>query len=123
MDLRILGVASGIPISSIAGLGPVMRFGFWLNAISGLALLIASPTKHLTNPVFHLKLILIAIALGISRLIMKHIVRKPFAAGFAVPAKGKLLAGASMVVWAGAVVAGRLLYYTFTHRDSFGNPF
>ncbi|PYU98243.1 MAG: hypothetical protein DMG10_28830, partial [Acidobacteria bacterium] len=51
MDLRILGFAQGIPISSLERFVPVIRFGFWLNAISGLLLLLAYPTKALTNPV------------------------------------------------------------------------
>ena len=41
---------------------PVMWFGFWLNAISGVLLLIGYPTKALTNPVFYLKLLFIALA-------------------------------------------------------------
>ena len=47
---------------------PVMWFGFWLNAISGVALLIAYPTKALTNPVFYLKLVLIALAMVLQRI-------------------------------------------------------
>ena len=123
MDLRILGFASAVPISSMVTLTPVMKFGFWLNAISGLALVIASPTKHLTNPVFHVKLILIALALVIFWFIRKTVIRVSSTAGFIVPGKGKFLAGTSMLVWAGAIVAGRLLYYTFTRVDFQGIPY
>ena len=122
MDLRMLGFASGIPIASIESLTPVMRFGFWMNAISGMALLVASPNKHLTNPVFHVKLILIAIGLVLSWMIRKKFIRVPSTPA-GIPAKGRVMAGASLLVWAGAIVAGRLLYYTFTRVDSFGNPF
>src|SRR4029450_1711509 len=48
---------------------PVMWFGFWLNAVSGVALLVAYPTKALTNPVFYLKLALIALAVWLASLI------------------------------------------------------
>ena len=37
--------------------------GFWLNAVSGVLLLVGYPTKALTNPVFYLKLLLIAVAM------------------------------------------------------------
>src|SRR5687768_1210451 len=52
MDLRILGFARGVPVSTLERLVPTMRFGFWLNAVSGVLLLLAYPTKALTNPVF-----------------------------------------------------------------------
>ena len=42
---------------------PILWMAFWLNAISGLLLLIGYPTKALTNPVFYLKLLLIAVGL------------------------------------------------------------
>ena len=37
IDLRILGFAPKIPLSSMEKFFPVMYFGFWINAISGLA--------------------------------------------------------------------------------------
>jgi len=122
MDLRIFGFAPRIPISALEELVPVMRSGFWLNAGSGILLLIASPTRHLTNPVFYVKLSLIAIALMDARLLLKHVVRKP-STGAAIGVRAKILAAASLLFWAGAIVAGKLLYYTFTRRDPFGNPY
>ena len=41
----------------------VMWLGFWLNTASGLLLLIGYPTKALTNPVFYMKLLLIAVGM------------------------------------------------------------
>ena len=114
MDLRILGFAPRIPLSSTDALLPVIRLGFWLNTISGVLLLIGFPTKHLTNPVFFLKLSFIAAALLDTLLILKQVVRKPPREGASVSMRGKLLACGSLVFWAGSVVSGRLLYYTFT---------
>jgi hypothetical protein len=83
---------------------------------SGLALLLAYPTKALTNPVFYLKLALIAVALMILRGILRR-------TAMAVPARGvvQVLAVASLVSWVGAITAGRLLAYTCTRLtlDSF----
>jgi hypothetical protein len=123
MDFRILGLASRIPLGSLNGLVPLMRFGFWLNATSGLLLLLAFPIKNFSNPVFFLKLSLIAIAVGDTSLLLKHIVRKAPVQNPGVSMGGKMLAAASLVVWAGAVVAGRLLVYTYKHLNSSGNPF
>src|SRR6187549_4231094 len=63
LDLRILGVASGVPLVEFRRFHTVLWGGFWLNAVSGVLLLIGYPTKALTNPVFYLKLLLIAVAM------------------------------------------------------------
>lgn len=58
--LRVLGVASTIPLAPLERLFPVMYVGFWVNALSGLALLSANLTGMLANPPFSVKLVLIA---------------------------------------------------------------
>ena len=63
LDLRILGVAPGIQLAQMRRFVPILWAAFWLNAISGLLLLIGYPTKALTNPVFYLKLLLIGVGL------------------------------------------------------------
>ena len=65
LDLRLLGVASDLPLKSFKPFFSVMWLGFGINAISGVFLLIAYPTKAFTNPVFYLKLLLIASAVVI----------------------------------------------------------
>ena len=67
LDLRMLGIAPRIPLSDFRRFWPLMWIGLWLNVISGLALLAAYPTKALTNPLFYIKLGLIAVALVILR--------------------------------------------------------
>ena len=76
MDFRILGFASGVPISSLERLVPVMRFGFWLNATSGLLLLLAYPTKALTNPVFYTKIFLIVCAMVDAFLVRTEVIQE-----------------------------------------------
>jgi hypothetical protein len=138
LALRILGVAPGVPIQEMKRFLPVMWFGFWLNAISGVALLIAYPTKALTNPDFYLKLALIAIAVALVKPISRRVFREPFdssltastssldvtlggpgaahvaTTGAVKTGRVKMLAVASMVCWFGAITAGRLLAYTYT---------
>jgi hypothetical protein len=123
VDLRVLGFARRIPLATTVGLVPVMRFGFWLNATSGLLLLLAYPIKNFSNPVFFLKLSLIAIALIDTWLVLKHVVRRPAEAQDGVSVSGKVLAGVSLILWTSAVVAGRLLFYTYKHVNSSGDPF
>jgi len=116
LDLRILGVARGIPLAEMRRFLPVLWFGFWVNAVSGVLLLVGYPTKALTNPVFYLKLSLIAVAM----VLLVRTSRRLFGPGVEapmdpVPAPSlRRLAIASLVCWAAAITAGRLLAYTYT---------
>lgn len=113
LDLRLLGFAPRVPLIEFTRLWPFLWVGLWMNVLSGLALLAAYPTKALTNPVFYIKLLLIAVALAILRP-----VRRFSLTDGAVPAGPRLasisrLAIASMLCWAGAITAGRFLAYTY----------
>jgi hypothetical protein len=109
LDLRLLGVARRIAPASFTRFLPVMRLGLWVNVVSGIALVLAYPTKALTNPVFYLKLGLIAAALLILRTVLRRV-----RAGQSETRRTKILAAASLAVWAAAITAGRLLAYTCT---------
>jgi hypothetical protein len=113
--LRILGVARGVPLGEMQPFLRVMWAGFWMNAGSGVALLCAYPTKALTNPDFYLKLTLIALALVTVRSITRRVFRAPNALEAAPDGIVRRLAIASLACWTGAIVAGRLLAYTYTH--------
>jgi hypothetical protein len=113
--LRILGVAPAVPVGEMRRFLPVMWFGFWLNAISGVALLIGYPTKALTNPVFYLKLTLIAIAMGFVQSITRRLFRSRLPEEARITGTVKIFAAASLLSWASAITAGRLLAYTYTH--------
>ena len=114
LAIRILGAARGIPIHEMRRFFPVMWFGFWLNAVSGVLLLIAYPTKALTNPLFYFKLTLIALAVWFVELIGRRVFRFPIAPGAPMPGRAKAFAAGSIALWAGAITAGRLLAYTYT---------
>lgn len=111
-DLRVLGAAPRIPVAEFSRFMPFMWFGLWLNVITGIALLIAYPTKALTNPMFYLKLALIAAAL-----LMVKPIRRGVAAHGTAPMRR--LAVASIVCWAAAITAGRLLAYTYSRLTTF----
>jgi len=101
---RILGVAPNVPIVEMRRFLPIMWFGFWLNFVSGIVLLIAYPTKALTNPDFYLKLALIAGGVWLVGVIRDRLESVP-----------KGLAWASLICWVGAITSGRLLAYTYRH--------
>jgi hypothetical protein len=111
IDLRILGFAPGIPIERTAGLLPLLWVAFAVNAITGTILLIAYPTKQLTNPVFYVKVAMIAAAVWLFYRVGRVITHFP-AGQKAATAEARLLAIASITAWVALIVAGRLLQYT-----------
>ena len=114
ISVRILGVAPGVPLGSMERYYRVMWLGFWVNACSGVLLLIAYPTKALTNPLFYVKLLFVAAGLlvaGRLRAYLRELTAtdvRPF------PGSMRLLAIASLVCWVVSITAGRLLAYTDT---------
>jgi len=112
IDLRIIGFAPGIPLKPMGRLVPLLWLAFALNGLTGILLLIAYPTKALTNPLFYVKLSLVAAALGLVYRIATDILPAYDAGEKSVPAKTKALAIASLAVWAVLIAAGRFLAYT-----------
>jgi len=110
--LRILGFAPHIPLRAMARFLPLLWLAFAVNAVSGILLLTAYPTKALTNPVFYLKVCLIAFAVWLVYRIGAAVLRAPDADKRPVTAKDKLLAVASLASWIALITAGRLLAYT-----------
>lgn len=115
VDLRVLGFGPRIPLPVLERFFFVMKFGFVVNALSGVLLLIGYPTKALTNPLFYVKLVLIAVGVIETGWIRSLVLRGPKVMSEPVSAKGKALAGSSLAVWAGAVGAGRFLAYTYNY--------
>jgi hypothetical protein len=114
LDLRILGVAPGVQIVEMRRFVPIVWIAFWLNAISGLLLLIGYPTKALTNPVFYLKLLLIGVGLVLFKRIGRRVFDSSLATVDTAPGALRRLAVVSLVCWVGAITAGRFLAYTYT---------
>lgn len=110
-DLRALGVTIRMPLSEMRRFLPVFWTGFWLNLASGLLLLVAYPTKALTNPVFYLKLALIAVA-------MTLLVKLSRADGLPQTLQRRI-AVLSLLCWTAAIFAGRLLAYTYNRMTVF----
>ena len=112
LALRILGLAKGLPLAALESYFPVVYGGFWVNAGSGALLLVAYPTRAVTNPVFWLKLTGVTLAV----LSLRRVRRLTFGPGSnggvgeASPS-AKLTAMALLFSWWGAIVAGRLLAY------------
>jgi hypothetical protein len=111
IDLRILGVARKLPLAPFERFYQVMWLAFWINTLSGTALLIADATTKLTNRVFYIKMGCIFLAVVSMVLIRRRVFRSPAIDRDALAASARALAVASLVLWAGAITAGRLMAY------------
>ncbi len=108
IDLRILGVAPRLPLAPMRALLPLMWLGFWVNAVSGVALLAADATTKLLNPVFGVKLAFIALGVVNMKMFKGRILDAPIPEA---ASHAQLIALTSLVAWVGATTAGRLMGY------------
>jgi hypothetical protein len=118
--LRLLGVARSIPLASLRKLFPVMYLGFWVNALSGLALLAANATGMLANPLFYVKIAFVLGGLFVMRLLRHTVFTQRLGDGGAVPPSAGKLAYASLACWGVAIIAGRLTAYPYLIEYYFG---
>ena len=103
--LRLIGIAPGIPLAPLKKFVPLIRGAFVVSLISGLLLLLLDLRLFLTMPAFYIKLLAIAAALIILRILQTR--------AFSGPAPGEepVLAIAMLVCWVAAVTAGRVTAY------------
>lgn len=107
--------AAAWPLAPLRGLFPVMWAGLAVNALSGVLLLVAYPAKALTNPVFYVKLVAIAVALALTGSISRRVfVLADADRPFAPDATLRGMAGFTIVLWLVATGTGRFLAYTHT---------
>jgi hypothetical protein len=116
--LRILGVARQVPLRLLELFYPILWVALAANAASGTLLLTGYPYKAFTNPLFYVKLTLIALAIYLVVKIRNDVLRDP--QGGREGADGacwkcaKVLAAFSLASWMSAIAAGRFLAYTYT---------
>ena len=112
IDLRILGFAPGIPVKSMVRFYPLLWLALALNIPTGILLVIGYPTKQLTNPIFYVKLSLLALAIWLLVRIGTDMVRFEETASKSASRHVKRLAAFSIAAWVLLIIAGRLLEYT-----------
>jgi hypothetical protein len=102
VDVRMLGYAPRIALRSLAPLFRLIWLASALSAATGGILFIADATTKSTQPVFYVKLTLIALALWTTVGAKRAVVRDE---------PKRWIALLSLLLWAGAITAGRLMAY------------
>jgi hypothetical protein len=108
IDLRVLGMARGVPLEGMPKYFGYLWGGFWISLSTGIALFIPDATVKSVNPVFWAKLGFIAVAVSMVFLIRNAVFRNPKKP---IETSSRTFAVVSIVCWVGAITAGRLLAY------------
>ena len=117
VDLRILGVAKGVPLEPLQRLMPWAVLGFVLNLITGFLFFAANPRQYVGPPLsltFLAKMLFIVLAgmnvglfyvTGLKRLV------DGVGAGDDAPFGAKVCAAVSLFLWIGVMYWGRMLQF------------
>jgi len=111
VDLRLLGVFKQASYSSVLKLLPLAIVGFAINLISGICFIATNPFLYFTNPAFFVKLALIGLG-GLNAIwftFAEHKLIAGLPSEAAAPLPARIMAVASLVMWALVLLAGRLL--------------
>lgn len=112
-DLRMLGVARGIPMGQLHRFIPWGVGGYLLNVSTGFLFVTSAPDQYVYNPAFQVKLSLMAIA-GVNVLVFYRFTFaavKERAPDDGAPLAAKIAAAVSLACWLGVIVCGRLITY------------
>lgn len=112
LDLRLLGAGSRLPLDALRGTFKIMWFGFAINASTGLVLFVSEAAEKGTLWIFWLKLTLIAFALVAAVRTRRLVFGEGAGLTRPVPLGVKALAVATLVLWTGAIFAGRFMAYS-----------
>jgi len=111
IDFRLLGFAPRLSLPSLTPLFRMILWAFLLNAGTGVMLFMSDATTKSKQPVFYIKLMLIALALWNTIIVRRGMLQVgPIGAPLNSP-RYRRLAIVSLVLWTGAITAGRLMAY------------
>jgi hypothetical protein len=121
VDLRVLGIAKGIPIKLLDKFIPLGVIAFLVNMITGFIFIagnpVGGPMEYLTNLSLQLKMLLVLIA-GINLLVFYvtgiHRSLEAVPADGNAPGGAKAVAAVSLFAWIMVIVMGRFIMYNDT---------
>lgn len=112
-DLRLIGFFQGISYESLDSLRNLGWTGFVINAVSGCFLFSSQATVFIESTPFLLKISMIFLA-AISAAVIQNKLRDAapqWDSSGAVAGNVRVIAMASIALWIGAIIAGRLVAY------------
>ncbi len=114
-DLTLLGLFPGIRPSAFLGISKLAWFGFIVNAISGFALFASQATVFVTSVPFLVKIGCILAGMVLAGVIQSRLRNETSLSDSvaSISKSTKIIATISLLLWAAAIIAGRLIAYIF----------
>lgn len=114
-DLTLLGLFPGIRPSAFLGISKLAWLGFIVNAVSGFALFASQATVFVTSVPFLVKIVCIIAGMVLAGVIQSRLRRETSLddSEAAISRSTRLIASISLMFWAAAIIAGRLIAYIF----------
>ena len=110
LDLRLLGISRNVPLSAFRWVFQAVTVGLIVNLSTGALLFAQRATTLGTSIPFLIKMCLVIARVATLVPLRSHVFRSD-AEPREVSGSARLLAIASILAWAGAITAGRLLAY------------
>jgi hypothetical protein len=112
LDLRMLGVAKGLPLKPLNRLLPWGIVGFVINLITGFLFFSGDPFQYIHNAVFWFKMAFVLLAgINVGVFYLTGISQRvdSVQGGEMVPASARVVAATSLFLWIGVMYWGRML--------------
>jgi hypothetical protein len=114
IDLRVLGVARGLPIHPLHRFLPLAFVGFGINLLTGIMFFCHDPYVYAFNPSFRIKMLLILLA-GLNALWFRlgvFLDVDKWGPGIEASRLAKIISALSLLIWIGVITAGRFIAFT-----------
>ena len=114
IGLRLLGLFDLIPYTSLKRMFPVIWAALALQLLSGFTLWMTKPTQYVADVAFLLKVLLVILGTILTLSLYGTVTREATswgAKGGVVSPRAVTFVAATLLVWCGALVAGRLTAY------------
>jgi uncharacterized membrane protein len=112
LDLRMIGMAPGLPLPSVQKLMPWAVLGFVVNLVTGVLFFIGEPQQYVTNFAFLMKMLFIGLA-GVNVWLFYatglHRQVERMGPGDPTPVGARIVGLTSLILWIGVVYWGRML--------------
>lgn len=132
LSLRVMGVATALPLRGMTAFYPVMWLALMLNVMTGVSLAMSAATRVFVDPVFWAKMLFVGLATWNMWLLRRELLKEPLSSAPEVPEAAaastlstplrlrtvpsrrlRSIALASFLFWAMAITLGRFMAYTF----------
>jgi hypothetical protein len=110
LDLRLLGISRDVPLSAFRWVFRTVAYALFVNVVTGVLLFMQRATTWATAIPFFVKMGFVVLSVATVLPIRTYVLQGGSETG-EVEGRVRLLAIASILAWAAAITAGRLLAY------------